>query len=123
MTRPDREWNERAFQYYQRLARVRSYVEKHFSEDITLESAATVAAMEPNSFARFFREKVGITFAAWLRHYRVVMAKDLIAEMGLSITEVAHEVGFGSVRSFGRVFKDVTGMTPSAYLKSEHSDS
>ena len=54
--------NGEVFDYYPRLNRLREYVEKSYSEPISLEKAAGIAALESSYFASYFRAKVGITF-------------------------------------------------------------
>lgn len=109
--------NERAFFYYRRLARVRNFIRENYSQEITLAKAAQAAAMETTYFATFFREKVGVSFFDWLRRVRIEKAADLLRKGELSVSEIAFEVGFGSIRTFERVFKASTGMTPSAARK------
>ncbi len=107
-----------AFNYYPRLKRLRQYVERSYSEPIPLEKAAGIAALESSYFSSYFRAKVGITFTEWLRQVRIRKAMELMKGSDLSITEVAYEVGFGDLRTFGRAFKKHTLMTPMEFKKS-----
>ncbi len=59
--------NYHSFEYYARLGRVKKHVEQYYTEEISLENAAQIAATEKTYFSTFFREKVGITFTEWLR--------------------------------------------------------
>lgn len=120
MSRNNGRGQEKALFYYRRLARVREFVCCNYTQEITLRQAAEVAAMETTYFATFFREKVGISFFDWLRRFRVERANELLLKNELSVAEVAFEVGFGSIRTFERVFKTFTGMTPSAAKRSAH---
>lgn len=120
MSKNNGEFNERAFFYYRRLAQVRSFVNENFSQEITLVIAAQAAAMETTYFATFFKEKIGISFFEWLRRVRIAKASELLRSGELSVSEVAFEVGFGSIRTFERVFKASTGMTPSAAKRATH---
>ena len=55
----------RAFEYYERLARVKRHLEQNITEPFTAEAAARVAGLNPTYFSSFFREKVievGIEF-------------------------------------------------------------
>jgi AraC-like DNA-binding protein len=109
--------NERAFSYYPRLERVRNYVEDNLCEEITLEDAAKVAAMERTYFSYFFRQKLGVTFSAWLQYLRVSRALDLIRSRDHSITEVAFAVGFNELSTFQKAFKRWTSLTPRDFKK------
>ncbi len=109
--------NERAFAYYPRLERVRAYVEDNLTEEITLEDAANVAAMERTYFSYFFRQKLGVTFSAWLQYLRVSRALVLIRSRDHSITEVAFAVGFNELSTFQKAFKRWTSLTPRDFKK------
>ena len=106
--------NADAFYYYTRLDKVRSFLEKNYSEEISLEQAADVACMERTSFSRFFGSKVGISFTQWLRRIRIAKAQDLMRKNNLTIIEITYAVGFSNLRTFERVFKELTDSTPLA---------
>jgi xylan 1,4-beta-xylosidase len=110
--------NGEVFDYYPRLNRLREYVEKSYSEPISLGKAAGIAALESSYFSTYFRAKVGITFTEWLRQVRVKKAMELMQARDFSITEVAYEVGFGDLRTFERAFKKHTLTTPMEFKKS-----
>jgi transcriptional regulator GlxA family with amidase domain len=109
--------NDRAFNYYPPLRRVREYVEKNSCDTISLADAARVAAMETSYFSTFFHSKVGIPFSDWLRRIRVARAIAMIEQENHSICEVAFAVGFNDLRTFGRAFKRYTNKTPMTYKK------
>jgi len=104
--------NERAFQYYGNLQRVKEYVEEHYSEAITLEQISQVACLEAKYFSRFFHKRVGITFTSWLGYIRINEALRRIRASDSSISQIACEVGFGDLRTFERAFKKFTCRTP-----------
>ena len=109
--------DQKLFDYYPRLKRLRQYVEQSYSEPIPLEKAAGIAALESTYFSSYFRAKVGITFTDWLRQVRVKKAMELMKARDFSITEVAYEVGFGDLRTFERAFKKYTLRTPMEFKK------
>ncbi len=106
------------FDYYPRLERLREHVQQNYSEPISLKSAASVAALESSYFSTYFRAKVGITFTDWLRQVRIGKAMELMKVGDFSITEIAYEVGFADLTTFGRAFKQHTRMTPMDFKKS-----
>lgn len=110
--------SDSAFAYYDRLRRVKEYVEAHYGDDeLTLAEAAGVAGLEPKYFSTFFHEKTGVCFSDWLRQLRVEKALAMMRARNYSITRVGLEVGFSDLRTFERAFKRVTAMTPSAFKK------
>jgi len=104
--------NEAAFEYYKRLSNVRTFVESHLSDHISLQQAAQVAEYQPAYFSAWFHKKVGIRFTEWLTLTRVSKAVQLIRTRDYAIWEVARAAGFGSLRTFERTFKRITNISP-----------
>lgn len=117
MNRNDQAEQADPFLYYARLHRIKLFVEERYWEPITAGQAARVAGMGTKYFSTFFHDKVGQTFSAWLRGYRVAKAKELMARNNLSICQVAMEVGFADTSTFLRAFKSIEKMTPSDFKR------
>ncbi len=105
------------FTYYERLRRVREYVEEHLADSISVEDAAGAAALEPSYFSTYFCRRVGVCFAEWLASFRVERAAQLLRSRECSIEHTTGVVGFGSTRTFQRWFKRYTGLTPCEYRR------
>jgi AraC-like DNA-binding protein len=96
------------------LERVLSFVHENYSDySITLEKAAEVAILSKFYFSRFFREKTGLTFHTYLSRIRVNKAIELLTETEISITDIAYQAGFESLKTFNRLIKKYTSVTPS----------
>jgi two-component system, response regulator YesN len=111
-------FNERAFQYYANLQRVKKYAEEHYSEAITLERISQVACLEAKYFSKVFHKRAGITFTSWLSYIRIKEALKRISASDCSISEIAGDVGFEDLRTFERAFKRLTGRTPREFKNS-----
>ena len=107
-----------AFIYYQRLRRVRDYVNQNYSDGISLRSAAKIASLEEKYFSAYFHQKTGICFKDWVAEVRVTHARAMMKSRAYNLTEIAFAVGFRDLRTFERVFKRRTGMTPRAFKNS-----
>lgn len=101
------------------MEEVFEYIEIHYHEKITLSDAAEVMNFNPSYFARVFHKITGTTFLMYLNNYRINRARHLLVNSNKSIFEVAQSVGFTSMKSFNRVFKQITGVSPSGYRKNE----
>jgi two-component system response regulator YesN len=108
---------EAAFKYYDRLARVRAFVEANLEEELSLTKVSQIADLSPKYFSAFFRQHTGVRFGDWITGVRIGRARTLLTERNRSVTRVALAVGFKDVRTFQRAFKKVTGMTPRAFKK------
>ena len=93
------------------------YVALHFADNITLEEAAGISDYSKGAFCKMFKEATGMSFHQYLNDYRIKMACMLLRDDKSSITEIVEKVGFGDVKTFGRVFRQKMGMSPSEYRK------
>lgn len=101
----------------ERLENVFRFVEQNFSSNITLEEISAVANFSVYYFTRFFKEATGMTFGKYVNNYRVAKAAEYLIDTNDSITEVVFKSGFGSIKTFNRVFKQLKGCSPSQYKK------
>ena len=73
-------------------------------------------------FSRLFHENAGISFKQYLTMLRIEHSKRLLEEKNLPIIDVGSECGFNTPSQFIRAFKQITGMTPSAYRATTKQD-
>ena len=100
-----------------RIEKVFSLVSNDYDKDITLTSAAEIAGYVPTYFSRIFREYTGMTFYSYLTMYRVAIAESKLVSTDMSINDIAISSGFGSVKTFDRIFKEKLGTSPLKYRK------
>ena len=83
-------------------------------------SVAMLAAhfnVAENYFSQFFSEQVGEPFSRYLERIRVEHACKLLADVSMSVDQVALKSGYNNTNTFRRAFKRITGTTPSDYVK------
>jgi len=95
------------------IVQLRGWLETHLAE-ATLAAAARAVARSPRSLQRDL-SKHGTSFASLLGSARVQVAKRLLSETELSLTQVAYEVGCASPQHFSAMFRRVTGQSPSQW--------
>jgi AraC-like DNA-binding protein len=95
------------------MQNVLSFIEGNYMENIYLKDAATVANLSVCHFSRLFASIAGVGFKSYLNRLRINKAVDLLKNSEDSITEIAYKCGFGSIRSFNRIFISLRGMPPS----------
>jgi len=100
------------------IQRAMGLIQQHYWDQISLSALARQVGMSKYRLSHRFREVLGVTFRDYLQRVRLERAKVLLADNHVSITEVAHDVGFGDLPRFDKVFKRYTGFTPSAYRSS-----
>ncbi|AWH83758.1 AraC family transcriptional regulator [Flavobacterium album] len=94
---------------------VYEYVQKNFSNKITLDDVSDTANMSAVSFNRFIKKRTGKTFVNYLNDIRVGYAARWLVEKDLSISEIAFKSGFNNIANFNRIFKSIKNTTPSQY--------
>ena len=94
------------------LREIISYVNKHYTEKLSLEEVATHVGFSREYFCRFFKQHMGITFLRYLNEVRISHAGRLLMNTDMSISEVMSESGFTNQTIFNRLFKEIYGMTP-----------
>jgi AraC-like DNA-binding protein/ligand-binding sensor protein len=97
------------------ITRAREFIHQHLTEPLELKQVAESANLSSCYFCRKFKESTGLTFTSFVARSRVEEAKKLLANPQVRISEVAFEVGFQSLTHFNRVFKEISGMSPTRY--------
>ncbi len=80
--------------------------------DYTFARAASFMGMSEAYFSRYFHAAAGITFSQYLNYARTAKAVQLIERNAGPMTEISELCGFGTIRNFNRIFKQLTGYAP-----------
>jgi len=98
-----------------KLQRVTDYINDNLREDLTLGKISAVLSMSPYHFAHAFRQTTGLAPHRYVIQRRIERARFLLRETDLSITEIAHQVGYANQSNFSVVFHQFTGQTPRSF--------
>ena len=96
-------------------AEMLSFIEAHYREDISMQDAATALRYSDAYFCKRFKQCFKVNFSAYLNEYRVGKARQLVLDPRLSLKDVSTACGYADANYFTRVFKRITGKTPSEY--------
>lgn len=92
------------------------YVAENYTDNISLKKIAKELGYEERYLSRCFHNTVPMHFSKYVNLFRVDTAIALLQNTDLSISEVSMESGFQSIRSFNRVFYEITGKTPRDFM-------
>ena len=105
------------------LPDVLGFIEKNFSNEITLDDIARSVGVNPSYLSRTFSDKIGYPITKYINEIRVDYAKSLLLSTDTPITDIAFSSGFKSIRTFNRVFMEHTGTTPKEYRNNKNKTS
>ena len=97
------------------------YVDANYIGRISLGDLATRFAMSPSHLSRVFKNRTGRTLTEYVAHRRIDYAKELLETSTMPVSEIAEESGYDSYFYFARVFRRLTGQTPTEHRASTHS--
>ncbi|MCF6092893.1 response regulator [Microaerobacter geothermalis] len=97
------------------ITRVIEFINRNYDQNITLNDAAKEINMSYHYFSKFFKERTGQNFTDYLTVTRINKAKEFLADKTLSIKEISFKVGYNDPNYFCKIFKRITGMTPSEF--------
>ena len=98
-----------------RLLRAKDRMDAASHEEWPVSRLARVSGASEAHFARSFKEAFGLPPHRYLLTRRIEKATALLRDTDLSITEIAFQIGWSSLGTFGRTFRDVTGKSPAEF--------
>ncbi|MEJ8304757.1 AraC family transcriptional regulator [Saccharibacillus sacchari] len=100
------------------MQQTKTFIDEHYREPLKLEQLAGMAGLSRNYYVDQFKKHYGKSVVEYMTDLRIRRAKRLMANSELKLREVAQQVGYNDEFYFSRRFKQETGVTPSAYMKS-----
>ena len=102
----------------ERMSNVMNHAISNFNKDITLDEIANIAAMTPNAFCRYFKQRTNKTFFQFLLEIRLEHAcRLLLKSKDATVSEISDASGFKNISNFNRKFKEFKGITPTGFRK------
>jgi len=97
------------------VRRARAYIAGHHEDPVNLEEVAKAMHVSTFYFCKMFKKATGLTFTDYLGRVRIEKAKALLLNPHLRVSEIAYMVGFQSLTHFNRVFRNLTGESPTHF--------
>jgi two-component system, response regulator YesN len=100
----------------ERMERVTEFIEHNYKDpNLNISTIGNEFDMKPTYLSKLFKDHTGEGLLDYINKTRIDKAKQLIAERGKNISDVADCVGFNDVNAFIRTFKKYEGITPGKY--------
>jgi AraC-like DNA-binding protein len=105
-------------QQNRRMLRARDAMDRAFASPLDVAALARIAGVSEAHFIRTFRAAFGETPHRYLQRRRVERSMFLLRESAARVTDICLDVGFTSLGTFSRTFRDIVGVSPLAYRRS-----
>ncbi len=101
-----------------RMTKMLEYILSNYQEDLKLEDLAEEFSFNYHYLSAYFNQQMKESFSDYLNRLRIEKACGLLNEGNLSIAQISERVGYSEHSYFSRVFKKMTGKTPSMWRRS-----
>jgi two-component system response regulator YesN len=98
------------------------YVTENYRRDLSLQDLANQFFMNPSYISQLFKKEVGETFTAYVARLRVAQACELLEKGNSTVQDIAEKIGYRDYFYFTRLFKKLTGQTPTQYREAHPRD-
>ena len=115
MTIPEQEVCEEDVRLSMIREEMNGYIQARYADDISMQDAARAMNYSEAYFCKLFKQCFKVNFSAYLNEYRIARAKELLTDTRENVKEISLACGYSDANYFTRVFKRLTGITPSEY--------
>lgn len=97
------------------IASVKQYIGDHYGEDLSLDLLAAKVHLSPHYLSSIFKKHTGYGLNKYIKNVRMKIAKNLLMQTHLKVSDICYKVGFQNVSYFCQNFRDFFGQTPEKF--------
>lgn len=113
--------NSVSAEQYRHIKAVRSVIDiinRHLSEELTLDELAKAVDLSPNYFSHVFKKTVGISLWDYITSKRIELAMAMLHDQAdRNMLDIAADCGFNNSANFNKTFRKITGLTPTQFRR------
>ena len=102
---------------YKAMSDIKNYIDLHYAEELNLTVLSRNFYIQPNTISKNFKKIFGKNVVNYINSVRIANAVRILEESHVSITELSGAVGYSSMNTFLRQFRDIMGISPLQYKK------
>lgn len=99
------------------IERIANIIQSNYKNTYSINDLSRLSGLSSSHFRLLFKRITGFSVTDYQNHIKINKAKDLLLSRECNVTEAALAIGFNDIYYFSRLFKKVTGVNPSNYLK------
>jgi len=103
--------------HWRTLAEAENCIHSRLDRDLNTTDLAARFRLSGSHFRKIFRERFGISPGKMHRRLRIQKGCELLVYSDLNVSETAFALGFSTVHSFSKAFREITGVSPTEYKK------
>lgn len=107
--------NSREMELNGLISKAIEYINENYHKNISLDDVAKEINMSYHYFSKFFKNSIGKNFVDYLIELRIEKSKEILKDPNISIKEACYKIGYSDPNYFSKIFKKITGMTPTDY--------
>ncbi|MBO5911862.1 MAG: helix-turn-helix domain-containing protein [Clostridia bacterium] len=94
------------------------YINRHLSEELSLDGLAKMVDLSPNYFSHIFKKTAGISLWDYITSKRIELAMAMLHDQtDRNMLDIAADCGFNNSANFNKMFRKVTGLTPTEFRR------
>lgn len=101
----------------QKIQQAVLYIHEHYNKELNMAVVSNYISMNYSLFSYAFKQYTGCNFVNYLKKIRITEAKRLLETTDMRITEIGLAVGYENDKHFMKIFKSVSGVSPTEYRK------
>lgn len=94
------------------LTEIIKYIEQHYAENLSLSALSEHFSLSESYIARLFKKELSEKPSEYVNRIRISIAKTMLSQTTMSVTEIAEKVGYSDVYYFSKIFKKIVGCSP-----------
>lgn len=94
---------------------ISNFIGTHYMEELSMKNVAHAMNYSDAYFCKLFKQCFHVTFSTYLNEYRIKKAREMMVNPRISIKDISYACGYTDSNYFSRVFKRITGQTPTEY--------
>lgn len=99
------------------IQEVLKYTETHYFEELNEQLVASYFGYSREHFSRLFKETTHISYALYLRRFRLIRSQELLLNTSKSVRDISIACGFSSASAFAQCFSKAYHISPATYRK------